>query len=244
MRAPQYAVAAGNACVPPNELARVTKAHTGFVVIGSGKTGLDTVIWLLENGVDPDKNPLDQAARLLVAESRAPTSRVTSSSRAWLKASPTGSKRSAGGVSVDDVFARLEAFDEIRRIDRSVKPTGFHGGFVSDGEMERLRRVRNVVRLGRVTRIDTDQIVLERGAVPTSRDFLHVDCSAPGIPALPAKSIFDGDRITLQWVRMLQPTFSWSLIGHAVEATYWYVTKRTASARRSRRLTSQRIGCA
>ncbi len=55
MRAPQYAVATGIACVPPNDLARVTKAHTGYVVIGSGKTGLDTVIWLLENGVDPDK---------------------------------------------------------------------------------------------------------------------------------------------------------------------------------------------
>ena len=56
MRAPQYAVATGIACVAPNALARVTKAHTGYVVIGSGKTGLDTVIWLLENGVDPDKS--------------------------------------------------------------------------------------------------------------------------------------------------------------------------------------------
>lgn len=69
----------------------------------------------------------------------------------------------AGGESVDDVFARLEAFDEVRRIDRSAKPAGYHGGFVSDGELEQLRRIRNVVRLGRVTRIDPDQSVLERG---------------------------------------------------------------------------------
>jgi hypothetical protein len=104
-------------------------------------------------------------------------------------------------------------------IDVSVTPNGFHGGFVSNSEMEQLRRIRNVVRLGRVTRIDTDQTVLERGAIPTSLDVLHIDCSASGIPARPSKPIFDGDRITLQWVRLLQPTFSWSLIGH-VEATF------------------------
>ncbi len=31
--------------------------------------------------------------------------------------------------------------------------------------------------------------------------------------------VFDGNRITLQWVRLCQPTFSAALIGH-VEATY------------------------
>jgi NAD(P)-binding Rossmann-like domain len=218
MRAPQYAVATGIACVPPNDLARVTKAHTAYVVIGSGKTGMDTVIWLLGNGVDPDK------IRWIMPRDYWWMNRATYQPgdeffARLVESIANGVEALAGGVSVDDVFARLEAFDEFRRIDRSVKPTGFHGGFVSDSEMEQLRRVRNVVRLGRVTRIDPDQIVLERGAIPTSRDSLHIDCSAPGIPALPAKPIFDGDRITLQWVRMLQPTFSWSLIGH-VEATY------------------------
>jgi len=217
MRAPQYAVATDITCVPPNDLARVTKAHTGYVVIGSGKTGLDTVIWLLENGVDPDKihwiRPRDYwwLNRGAYQPGDEFLARLVESLANAVEAL-------AGGMSVDDVFARLEAFEEFKRIDRSVKPTGFHGGFVSDSELEQLRRVRNVVRLGRVARIDADQIVLDRGSVPTGRDFLHIDCSAPGVPALPAKSIFDGDRITLQWVRMLQPTFSWSLIGH-VEAT-------------------------
>ena len=207
-----------------NDLARVTKAHTGYVVMRWGKTGMDTVIWLLGNGVDPDK------IRWIMPRDYWWMNRATYQPgdeffARLVESLANGVEALAGGVSVDDVLARLEAFDEIRRIDRSVKPAGFHGGFVSDSEMEQLRRVRNVVRLGRVTRIEADQIVLERGAVPTSREFLHVDCSATGIPALPAKPIFDGDRITLQWVRMLQPTFSWSLIGH-VEATYQDETEK------------------
>ena len=93
-----------------------------------------------------------------------------------------GVEASAGGMSVDDVFARLEAFDEVRRIDRSVKPAGYHGGFVSDGELEQLRRIRNVVRLGRVTRIETDRIVLERGA---SRPAATACTSTAPPPAFP-----------------------------------------------------------
>ena len=210
-------MAAGIACVPPNDLTRVTKAHRGYVVIGSGKTGMDTCIWLLENGVDPDNirwiRPRDYwwMNRAAYQPGEEFLARLVESLA-------NGVDALAGATSVDDLFARLETFDEVKRIDSSVTPTGFHGGFVSNGEMEQLRRIRNVVRLGRVTRIDTDQIVLERGSIPTSCDILHIDCSARGIPALPSKPIFDGDRITLQWVRLLQPTFSWSLIGH-VEAT-------------------------
>jgi len=218
MRTPQYAVASSIACVPPNDLARIAKAHAAYVVIGSGKTGMDTCIWLLENGVDPDRvhwiMPRDYWWM-----NRAAYQPGEEFFARLVESIANGVEALASGVSVDDVFARLETFDEFRRIDSSVKPTGYHGGFVSDGEMDQLRRIRNVIRLGRVIRVDTDQIVLERGAIPTSRDSLHIDCSAAGVPARPTKPIFEGDRITLQWVRLSQPTFSWSLIGH-VEATY------------------------
>ncbi len=48
---------------------------------------------------------------------------------------------------------------------------------------------------------------------------LQVDCSAAGIPTLPSTTVFAGDRITLQWVRTCQPTFSAALIGF-VEARF------------------------
>ena len=174
--------------------------------------------WLLENGVDPDN------IRWIMPRDYWWMNRATYQPgeeflARLVESLANGVEALAGATSVDDLFARLETFDEVKRIDSSVTPTGFHGGFVSNGEMEQLRRIRNVVRLGRVTRIDTDQIVLERGSIPTSCDILHIDCSARGIPALPSKPIFDGDRITLQWVRLLQPTFSWSLIGHVEAAS-------------------------
>ena len=215
---PRYAVAPEIVCVPLNDLPRIAKPHAAYVVIGAGKTGMDACLWLLENGAEPDR------IRWIMPRdywwlNRANYQPGDEFFARLVQSVANGVEALAGGESVDDVFARLEAFDEVRRIDRSAKPTGYHGGFVSDGELEQLRRIRNVVRLGRVSRIDPDQIVLERGVIPTSRDCLHIDCSAAGIPARPSKPIFAGDRITLQWVRLLQPTFSWSLIGH-VEAAY------------------------
>jgi len=62
-------------------------------------------------------------------------------------------------------------------------------------------------------------IVLEHGALPTEPGCLHIDCTAPAIHDEPQKPVFAGDRITLQWVRRWQPTFSAALIGH-VEAAY------------------------
>lgn len=218
MQSPRYAVAPGIVCAPPNDLPRIAQPHAAYVVIGAGKTGVDTCLWLLENGVDPGR------IRWIMPRDYWWINRATyQPGEEWfarlVESIANGVEALAGGESVDDVFARLEAFDEVRRLDRSVQPAGYHGGFVSDGELAQLRRIRNVVRLGRVTRIDPEQIVLERGVVPTGRDCLHVDCSAAGIPARPARPIFAGDRITLQWVRLAQPTFSWSFIGH-VEALY------------------------
>ncbi|HWP10635.1 MAG TPA: NAD(P)-binding protein [Ramlibacter sp.] len=216
MRPPRYPVAPGIVCVPPNELPRVARPHAAYVVIGAGKTGMDSCLWLLENGADPDRirwiMPRDYwwINRATYQPGEEFVARLVQSIANGVEALATGD-------DVDDVFARLEAFDEVRRIDPSVKPRGYHGGFVSEGELGQLRRIRDMVRLGRVQRIDADRIVLERGSIPTNGHCLHIDCTATGIPALPSQPIFAGDRITLQWVRLAQPTFSWSLIGH-VEA--------------------------
>ena len=54
MRPPAFAVADGLRCIPPNELpAFAAPAAQGYVVIGAGKTGIDTCLWLLNAGVDP-----------------------------------------------------------------------------------------------------------------------------------------------------------------------------------------------
>jgi hypothetical protein len=67
--------------------------------------------------------------------------------------------------------------------------------------------------------IDTDEIRLEHGTISTGPTTLHVDCSAAGIPTHPSTPVFEGDRITLQWVRICQPAFSAALIGF-IESTF------------------------
>jgi hypothetical protein len=105
------------------------------------------------------------------------------------------------------------------RIDPAVTPQAYHCAILSDAEMTELRRIHGIVRLGRVTSIEADRLVLEHGSIPTGPRVLHIDCSAAGIPTLPSKAVFEGDRITLQWIRTCQPTFSAALIG-VVEARF------------------------
>jgi hypothetical protein len=90
---------------------------------------------------------------------------------------------------------------------------------VTQDELAQLRRITDVVRLGRVQRIDIDRIVLDDGVVPTSPDTAHIDCTADGLERRPPKQVFDGNRITLQTVRHCQQVFSAAFIAHC-EAAY------------------------
>ena len=214
---PSFSVASDLDFVPVNDLPREAPGREGFVVIGAGKTGMDACVWLLENGADPDGicwvmprdswllNRLNYQPGKEFLERRAKS--LADQVTALVEAD-----------SVDDVFVRLEEAEEFRRIDPTVRPTAYHCATISDGELEQLRRIKNVVRLGRVTEITSDKITLEHGTVGTNPNWLHVDCSAVGIPRRESVPVFQENRITLQFVRLCQPAFSAALIAH-VEAT-------------------------
>ena len=119
----------------------------------------------------------------------------------------------AQAANVDDLFERLEASGRLVRIDPSWPATMFRGTMLSAPELEALRQIADVVRLGRVRRIEADRIVLERGESQTGRDVLHVDCTALGLSNAPARPIFQPGRIVLQQVRHLSPSFNAALIG-------------------------------
>jgi hypothetical protein len=111
------------------------------------------------------------------------------------------------------VYERLEERDIVMRIDRSVVPTMLKGATTSAGELAQLRRIENVVRLGRVKRIDVDAITLEGGSIPTSADHLHVHCASAGLSDNPPKAVFGDDIITLQPVTRVSISLSAALIG-------------------------------
>ena len=48
---------------------------------------------------------------------------------------------------------------------------------VSHPELEQLRRIDNVVRMGHVQRIEPTAIVLDGGSVPSSPSALYIDCA-------------------------------------------------------------------
>ena len=86
-----------------------------------------------------------------------------------------------GAEDVNDACARLEKTGVFLRIDRDVWPTRMRAATVDRDELRRLGLLENIVRHGRVRRIEETRIVFENGAeVPTDGRTLHIDCSAPG----------------------------------------------------------------
>jgi hypothetical protein len=215
---PSYAIAPGVACVPLNALPRSAPDYDAFVVIGAGKTAMDACVWMLDNGVNPDRITwiMPRDSWVLNRANLQPGDWFFA---AFAKSLADQVEAVALADSVDDVFARLEAAGELRRLDPTVTPSAYHCATLSDGELAQLRGIHNVVRLGHVTAIEADEIRLDHGSIPTGPTRLHVDCSAVGFPPRPSTAVFDGDRITLQMVRTCQPTFSAAFIGF-VESTF------------------------
>ncbi|TRW14942.1 NAD(P)-binding protein [Glacieibacterium frigidum] len=218
MRTPPYAIDHGVTCVPPNALTALGGAPDRFTVVGAGKTGIDTCLWLLRRGVDPQRltwiMPRDSwlIDRTLTQPGPAFADRIVPVLIGQLEAV-------AAATSVEDLYTRLEACGRLIRVDPTVKATMYRCATVSQSELVELRRIEDVVRLGRVRRIGATAIELDGGSVPTTAATLHIDCSADGLERRPEVPVFDGGAITLQSVRTCQQVFSAAFIAH-VEAAY------------------------
>ncbi len=215
---PNFSIAPEIRFMPLNDLPQISQAPEGFVVIGGGKTGIDACLWLLENKVHPDKITwiVSRDAWLINRKNTQPTEEFFHEA---IGAQAAQFEALVEATSIPDLFDRLEEAEVLVRIDRSVRPQMFHGATVSELELKELRRIKNVVRMGRVQHIEKDHIVLDKGSIPTSTEYVHVDCSASAISNLEIKPIFAGKVITPQTVRSYQPVFSAALIAH-VEVTY------------------------
>jgi hypothetical protein len=217
VQAPRYEVAAGLRCVPLNDLPRCERPAGGYAIVGAGKTGMDACLWLLANGVDPDEilwiTPRDS---WLLDRANVQPGDFYGRSVLW---AAKEMEAIAGASSIDDLFDRVEATGFLQRLDKDVRPTMYRCATVTTDEALQLRRIRNVVRLGRVRRIDANEIVLEKGTVPSTPGRLYVDCSADALERRPVVPVFDGDRITLQTMRACQQVFSAAFTAH-VEAAY------------------------
>ncbi|WP_439520891.1 NAD(P)-binding protein [Hydrogenophaga sp.] len=214
---PRFTVAQGVTCLTPTELTQWNRPVAGQVIVGGGKTAMDTALWLLEQGVEPDTITWirPREAWLLNRANVQPTPTFAHQTMAAMVAELEAAR---DATSLPDLFNRLEAARLLQRIDPSVEPTMYRCAIVSDAELAQLRKIKNVVRKGRVRSIETGRIVLDHGEIATTAGHVHVHCSTAGLPRGPAQPVFRGQRIVPQYVRRCSPTFSAAFIAH-VEAT-------------------------
>ncbi|HEV2477076.1 MAG TPA: NAD(P)-binding protein [Candidatus Dormibacteraeota bacterium] len=207
---PPYEVASTARIVPVNDLPAVARPRALYAVIGSGKTAADACIWLLDNGVEADRirwirprdawfhdrrhfQPLDQVAGIM-------------------EGLALDAEAGALASSIGDLAERLENSGRLVRVDPSWAATMYRGTMLSSRELDAVRQIKDVLRLGRVRRIEADRILLDRGEAATQPELVHVDCSALGLNNAPGTPIFQPGRIVLQQVRHLSPSFNAALI--------------------------------
>jgi hypothetical protein len=112
----------------------------------------------------------------------------------------------------------LEAAGVMLRIDQDVVPTMAKTPTLAAWELDLLRTIENVVRLGHIKHVTRREILLDSGSVSLPPDALVVHCAASGLQYPPLVPIWGPDKIRLQTIRVGFPTFAAALAGY-VEAT-------------------------
>jgi hypothetical protein len=118
--AASFAVAPDARVLPVNDLPAAAGSASCYAVVGSGKTAADACIWLLDNGVEPDRirwirprdawfhdrghfQPLEQVGAIL-------------------EGFALDAEAGAHALNVEDLFERLEASGRLVRIDPQTVP--------------------------------------------------------------------------------------------------------------------------
>ena len=213
---PGFVIDPGVRMLPPNDLVDLAEPASGFTVIGAGKTAMDTCNWLLDTGVDANRirwirprdgwffnrtymQPLDLVASYMQLQARFV-------------------ERAAGCDGPDGFLDGLEADGIMVRIDPGVRPQVFRGATVSGLELDSLRAIDDVIRLGRVRRIGTRRVEFDHGEVPSDPGQIFVDCTAAGLRPVESRPVFDRGHITMQYVTIGVAPWSAATIA-AVEAS-------------------------
>jgi NAD(P)-binding Rossmann-like domain len=208
-----YDVAATVTCVPINDLPSAAGQGENYCVVGAGKTGMDACLWLLAHGV-----PAERIRWVMPRDAWWIDRALLQSSDEFFDALlgfMTAQMESLSeATSADEVFLGFERRGIAFRFDPTILPTMSHNATITRSELAELRRVKDVVRLGRVRAIEADRLILEKGSIPARPDCLYVDCSAAGLTTNPPVPVFTDSKITLQLVRLLRPCLSGSIIAY------------------------------
>ncbi|MFJ2863953.1 NAD(P)-binding protein [Kitasatospora sp. NPDC087314] len=214
MVAPTYEVAPGVRLITPNQLPALQHQPSHYTVVGAGKTGIDACLWLLSRGTDPADITwiMPRDSWLLDRANLQPGNSDGETEAARREAV-------AGADTIQELFTRLEDRGLLLRLSPDVEPTAYRCATVARAELDQLRRIGDIVRHGRVKRIDETAVELDQATIPAQAGTLYIDCTADGLERRPKVPVFDRARITLQAVIPCQQVFSAAVTAH-VEASY------------------------
>ena len=212
--------------VPPGDLPLLWKRAPSlpehYVVLGAGKTAMDTVIWLIQNGVKADsiswvrpreswlwnREYVQPGEDFFEAVMELQTAIITTAGEA---------KDSA------DLMRILGQKGYYLCIDPDVEPTMFHYAIISRGEIEVLRQVERVIRNGHVVRISRGALHFADSEVRVPEQSLFIDCTATAVPFSVRDEaqgpIFRGDTIVLQPLQVPLVVFSAAIAAY-IEAHF------------------------
>jgi len=160
--------------VPVNEVtSRIASGrYKKYIIFGNGKTSIDAITHMLgDNDIDP--------SQITWITSREAWFLVTEPFRVVHKSMRTIANRVLSSKSVKETFLGLEKDGLMARIDDSLDtfPEVFRRASVNRKQLEQVRFIKNIVRLGKATSIGPHTIHLERGSLDFSvPDTLLVDC--------------------------------------------------------------------
>ncbi|RKR07976.1 putative NAD(P)-binding protein [Maribacter vaceletii] len=203
---PKYKVDNGVPLKPLNNLDVEYNKWGSFYVIGSGKTGMDAILYLLKKGVNAENiNWIAPNDAWLFNRSHIQVGKI---SKELLK----HAELIKNANKVDDVFLEMEKEGGIFRIDNSIAPVKWRCATVSPEELILLRSIKKIIRKGRIESITNKEIQLQKGTVAYPENTLFVDCTANGLSKREKRPIFSEKLITLQAVLFCQQVFSAAVI--------------------------------
>ncbi|MEH6586210.1 MAG: NAD(P)/FAD-dependent oxidoreductase [Halioglobus sp.] len=218
----KFTVADGVRVTTPGELPNTwlsgVKAADHYVILGAGKTAMDVGVWLLNMGVDASAISWVRPRESWIVN------RVSTQPGADFAGNTVGwqieqMRAAATATSGDDIFLHLEKHGHMLRLDRSSLPTKFHYPTISQGEVDLLRSIDRVLKIGRISHIDPGTLHGVEGDAKVPENALFIDCTATAAVRKTVSPIWDGGTITPQLLQVPLVSLSASVAGF-IEATF------------------------
>ncbi|WP_265528097.1 NAD(P)-binding protein [Sphingomicrobium marinum] len=198
---PRFEIEPGTRFMPTGELPNLVRdpdaVPSHFVVLGGGKTAMDTAGWLLGHDVAPER-----ITWVRPRDSWMINRRFTQPGLEFFEGTiDFQSALMRAAIAADNVegfFLELGKGGHMLRLDPDVQPTKFFFATISEGEVEALRAIDHVIRGSRVSRIAPGLIEMEDGSHAVPDDSLFIDCTASAVADKDSVPVFQDGKIVVQ----------------------------------------------